>query len=54
MGIKIEADSRQPCNEIRLAEVEIGDELPRVVTLAKFPRDELLPRKKFLAQSMFS
>ena len=54
MGIKIDADSRQACNEIRLAEVEIGDELPRVVTLAKFPRDELLPRKEFLAQDRLS
>jgi hypothetical protein len=49
MGIRIEPTSRQACNEIRLAEVKIGDELPRVVTLAKFPRDELLPRKEFLA-----
>ncbi|MGB5538057.1 MAG: hypothetical protein WBN08_19410 [Thiogranum sp.] len=54
MGIKIDADSPQACNEIRLAEVEIGDELPRVVTLAIFPRDELLPRKEFLAQNRFS
>jgi len=49
MGIRIEPTSRQACNEIRLTEVKIGDELPRVVTLAKFPRDELLPRKEFLA-----
>ena len=49
MGIKIDADSRQACNEIRLAEVRIGQEPPRVVTLAKFPRDEILPRKEFLA-----
>jgi len=54
MGIKIDEDSRQACNEIRLAEVEIGDELPRVVTLAKFPRDELLPRREFLAQGRLS
>jgi hypothetical protein len=49
MGIKIDAESRQASNEIKLAEVKIGDEPPRVVTLAKFPRDELLPRKEFLA-----
>jgi len=49
MGIRIDTTSRQACNEIRLTEVKIGDELPRVVTLAKFPRDELLPRKEFLA-----
>ena len=50
MGIKIDAGSKQASNEINLAEVEIGNELPRVVTLAKFRRDELLPRKEFLAQ----
>jgi hypothetical protein len=54
MGIKIDADSRQACNEIRLVEVKIGDELPRVVTLAKFPRDELLPRKEFLTQRRYT
>jgi len=54
MGIRVDEDSRQACNELRLAEVEIGDELPRVVTLAKFPRDELLPRREFLAQDRFS
>jgi len=54
MGIKIDADSRQACNEIRLAEVRIGEEPPRVVTLAKFPRDELLPRREFLTQDRLS
>ncbi len=54
MGIKLEADSREPGNEIRLTQVKVGDELPRVVTLARFPRVELLPRKEFLAQDRLS
>jgi hypothetical protein len=54
MGFKIRENSRQACNQIDLTEVKIGDESPRVVTLATFPRDELLPRKEFLAQGSFS
>ena len=50
MGIKIDEHSSQSCNKIDLTEVTIGEELPRVVTLAKFPRDELLPPTEFLAQ----
>lgn len=54
MGIKRCDDSRQPCNTLDLTEVIIGDQLPRVVTLAKFPRDELCPPAEFPAQNMFS
>lgn len=54
MGIRIDLHSPQPSNVIHLTEVEIGEELPRVVTLAKFPRDELLPLPEFLAQRIFS
>lgn len=54
MGIKIQQNSRQACNQIDLTEVRIGDESPRVVTLAAFPRDELLPRKGFLEQGSFA
>ena len=43
MGIKIDAKSREPCNEVNLTEVRIANELPRVVTLTTVPRDELLP-----------
>ena len=42
MGIKISDDSPAPANQLDLTEVSIGDELPRVVTLAQFPRKELL------------
>jgi hypothetical protein len=49
MGIKISDDSSQPANKLNLTEVTIGNELPRVVTLATFPRKELLARTVFSA-----
>jgi hypothetical protein len=54
MGIKLCEDSRQRCNRLNLTEVIIGDQLPRVVTLAKFPRDELCRPAENPAPSMFS
>ena len=42
MGIKIDESTTQPCNTLNLTEVSIGEELSRVVTLARFPRDEFL------------
>jgi hypothetical protein len=52
MGIKIEEDSAQPCNEIELTEVIISNEPPRVVTLAIFRREEMLPGADFLSRRM--
>ena len=46
MGIRISDDSPEPGNRLELTEVAIGNESPRVVTLARFPREELLPRKR--------
>lgn len=43
MGILIGRDARQPCNDIDLTEVTIGESLPRIVTLARFPKSEILP-----------
>jgi hypothetical protein len=43
LGIKIHEDSRQPCNDLELTEVEIASEQPRVITLARIPVKELLP-----------
>lgn len=54
MGIKIDASSSEPCNEIRLTEVTIVNELPRVVTLATVPRDELLPANDDAGNRLFS
>ena len=45
MGIKVSDDSSEPSNKLDLTEVVIGDNPPRVVTLAKFPKEELLPRR---------
>ena len=49
MGIKISDDSPQPGNRLSLTEVRIGNELPRVVTLATFPKNELMPKTAFSA-----
>jgi hypothetical protein len=49
MGIKLSADSQQPGNDLNLTEVTIGNELPRVVALVTFPKQELIPRKAFAA-----
>jgi len=54
MGIKIDASSSEPCNEIKLTEVRIVNELPRVVTLATVPREELLPGDDEAANKLFS
>lgn len=43
MGIKIGESTRQPANSLTLTEVTIGEQPSRVVTLARFPRDEFLP-----------
>ena len=42
MGIKIDKSANQPSNTLDLMEVSIGEEQSRVVTLARFPRDEFL------------
>jgi len=47
MGIKISDASAQADNRLNLTEVIIGNNLPRVVTLATFPRKELLARTVF-------
>jgi hypothetical protein len=47
MGIKVSDNSPQPVNKLNLTEVIIGNELPRVVTLATFPRKELAARTVF-------
>jgi hypothetical protein len=49
MGIKISDNSSEPANKLKLTEVSIGNELPRVITLATFPQQELLARKAFSA-----
>ena len=47
MGIKISDNSAQADNRLNLTEVIIGDNPPRVVTLAMFPKKELLAKTVF-------
>ena len=47
MGIKISDNSTQQGNRLNLTEVMIGNDLPRVVTLATFPKKELIPGTVF-------
>ncbi len=54
MGIRIDDNSSQSCNDIELAEVVIGEERPRVVTLATFPTGEISPQAEFQAHRIFS
>jgi len=54
MGILVGADTRQPCNHIKLTEVAIGEGAPRIVTLAKFPRSEILPPSSLSNTGNFS
>ncbi|HFD81349.1 MAG TPA: hypothetical protein ENK05_13300 [Gammaproteobacteria bacterium] len=54
MGICIEGDSGEPCNRLELTEAIINDSPPRVITLARFPRDELLPRTAVSGPGLFS
>ena len=41
MGIKLPLDSAAPSNKVRLYEVEVEGNQSRVVTLVRYPRDEL-------------
>ena len=41
MGIKLSLDSNVPSNKVRLYEVEFEGNESRVVTLVRYPRDEL-------------
>lgn len=54
MCIKIDDGTEQPCNTISLTEVIFGEEAPRVVTLAKFPAEELLPAAQLWEQGFFT
>jgi hypothetical protein len=48
MGIKLNENSRESANEIHLAQVAFGEAPSRVVLLAKYPSNEILPKENFL------
>jgi hypothetical protein len=54
MGILVGENSGQPCNELNLTEVTIGEGTPRIVTLARFPRGEILPPTTLSESRSFS
>ena len=54
MGIVVDTDSSRPCNNLDLIEVEIGEQPPRVITLARFGLNEFSPQDNFPAYSSFS
>ena len=51
MGVKVREGSKQSASRIDLAEVKIGDTTKRVVVLARFPRNEILPKEDFLKKA---
>jgi hypothetical protein len=51
MGIKLDKDSDEPGYELTLPEIRIASHSPRIGTLVRFPRQELLPEPDFLKQA---
>jgi len=51
MAIKLDKDSDEPGYDLRLPEIHIASHAPRIGTLVRFPRDELLPEKDFLKEA---
>jgi hypothetical protein len=54
MGILLGDEPGEPCNEIDLTEVTIGEGSPRIVTLARFPKSEILPPSALSRTGSFS
>jgi hypothetical protein len=48
MGVKLEGDASEPGYELRLSEIRIAGNEPRIGALVRFPRRELLPQRDFL------
>jgi hypothetical protein len=51
MNVKLEDGEAEGAREVRLTEVSLGDEIRRVVVLARFPRELLLERSHFLREA---
>lgn len=51
LGIKIEGELGEEGEDIELAEVELGEQSPRVVVLAKFPRLEAVAPPDFVREA---
>ena len=51
MGVKVEDASSVPVNELRLAELVVGEKLRAVIAIARCPRSELPPKEDLVAQA---
>lgn len=51
LGVQIDKGSEEPGYEIELFEIRIASRRPRIATLVRFPRRELLPQQDFLDQA---
>lgn len=51
MGVKVEGNSTQSANKIELAELEINDVWRRIIAIVKYPRNEMLEKTDFFANT---
>ncbi len=51
LAIKLEKGSNEPGYDLTLPEIHIASHAPRISTLVRFPREELLPEQDFLKQA---
>jgi hypothetical protein len=52
MAVKLDNCSDESGYELTLPEIHIASHAPRISTLVRFPREELLPEKDFLNPSL--
>jgi len=51
MGIKLDDDNTTPNCQVTLCEIRVACHEPRVATLVRFPREELLPHQDYLRKA---
>ena len=51
MGVKVEDNSTQSSSKIELAELEINDTWRRIITIVKYPRNEMLEKTDFFTNT---
>jgi hypothetical protein len=51
MGIKVDADSSEPAEELELSELSIGEGLRAITALVRIPRAEMPPKEDLIAQA---
>ena len=51
MNIKLDQQPADTGQALQLIEASLGERLKRVLLITRFPRDDLLPRQDFLADT---